>query len=183
MAHSLRNGTKWNAWVETRTWHMKYASLSLRRGVYTGWSAQLSQEQNLDLKWYSTLVVQSFCHVWLFANPWTAAHQASLSFTISWSVLKLMSVELMRPSNHLMLCTPLSSCPQPFQHQSFPMSQCFASGGQSIGASASVFPINTQGWFSLELTGWISLQSKGLWRVFSSTTVWKHQFLSVQPSL
>ena len=56
-------------------------------------------------------VAQSF---WLFATPWTAARQASLSFTISWSLLKLMSIELMGPSNHLMLCTSLSSCPQPF---------------------------------------------------------------------
>ena len=68
---------------------------------------------------------------------------------------------------------------------SFPMSQLFASGGQSIGASAlaSVLPMNIQGWFPLELTGLISLQSKGLSRVFSSTTIQKHQFFSIQPSL
>jgi len=184
MAHALCSGTKWNAWVETRMWCLKYASLSLRRGVYSGWSAQLSQEQNLDLKWYSTLV-PSLSRVWLFVTPWTATCQASLSFTIFWSLLKLVSIELMRLSNYLMLCTSLSSCLNLSQHQSFPMSQCFASGGQSIGASASasVFPMNTQGWFPLELTGWISLQSKGLSRVFFSTTVWKHQFFSAQPSL
>ena len=75
---------------------------------------------------------------------------------------------------------PFSSCPQSFPASgSIPMSQLFASGGQSIGvsASASVFPINIQGWFSLGLTGLISLLSKGLTRVFSSTTIWKHQWL------
>ena len=65
---------------------------------------------------------------------------------------------------------------------SFLMSQLFASGGQSIGASASVLPMSIQGWFPLRWTGWISLQSKGLSRVFSNTTVHKHQFFGVQPS-
>ena len=81
---------------------------------------------------------------------------------------------------------PFSSCPESFPASgSFPMSQLFASGGQSIGVSAlvSVLPVNTQDWSPLEWTGWISLQSKGLSRVFSSTTVQKHQFFSVQPSL
>ena len=85
---------------------------------------------------------------------------------------------------------PLSS-PAPLafslsQHQgSFPMSQIFASGGQSIGASASasVLPMNIQNWFFLGLTGLISLQSKGLWRIFSNTTVQKHKFFGAQPSL
>ena len=78
---------------------------------------------------------------------------------------------------------PFSSCPQSFPASgSFPMSQLFASGGQSIGVSAStsVLPMNTQDW-SLGWTGWISLQSKGLSRVFSNTTVQKHQFFSAQP--
>ena len=65
----------------------------------------------------------------------------------------------------------------------FPMSQLFTSSGQSIGASASVLPMNTQAWFPLQLTGWISLQSKGLSRIFSNTTVRKHQFFGAQPSL
>ena len=79
---------------------------------------------------------------------------------------------------------PFSSCPQSPQHQSFPMSQLFAWGGQSTGVSAlaSFLPKNTQGWSPLEWTGWISLQSKGLLRVFSNTTVQKHQFFSAQPS-
>ena len=81
---------------------------------------------------------------------------------------------------------PFSSCPQSFSASgSFPVSQHFASGGQSIraSASASVLPMNIQGWFPLGLTDLISLQSKRLSRVFSSITVWKHQFFSAQPSL
>ena len=81
---------------------------------------------------------------------------------------------------------PFSSCPQSFPASgSFPVSQFFASGGQRIGvsASASVLPMNIQDWFPLGWTGWISLQSKGLSRVFSSTTVQKPQFFGAQPSL
>ena len=86
-------------------------------------------------------------------------------------------------SSHSLL--PLySSCPQSFPASGpSPMSPLLTSGGQSIGASASVLPMNTQGWFPLGLTGLISLLSKGLSRVFSSTTIWKHQFLGAQPSL
>ena len=77
---------------------------------------------------------------------------------------------------------PFSSCPQSFPASgSFPMSQLFPSGGQSIGASASVLPVNIQGWFPLGLTGLISLLSKGLSRVLSNTTIWKHQFFGAQP--
>ena len=82
--------------------------------------------------------------------------------------------------------TPFSSCPQSFPASgSFPMSWLFTSGGQSSGASASppVFPMNIQDWFPLGLTGLISFLSKGLSRVFSSTTIQKHQFFSAQPSL
>ena len=82
--------------------------------------------------------------------------------------------------------TPFSSCLQSFPASVyFPMSQLFASDGQSIGVSAStsVLPMNTQDWFPLEWTGWISLQSKGLSRVFSNTTVQKHQFFGAQLSL
>ena len=130
--------------------------------------------------------VQSLSHVWLFVTPWIAARQASLSITNSQSLLKLMFIELVMQSNHLILCCHLPSCLQSFQALgSFPMSQFFASGGQSIGvsASASVLPMNTQDWSPLGWTGWISLQFKGLARVFSNTTVQKHQFFSVQLSL
>ena len=79
---------------------------------------------------------------------------------------------------------PFSSCLQSFPaSESFPVSQFFASGGQSVGASASVLPMNIQDWFPLGWTGWISLQSKGLSRVFSNTTVQKHQFFCTQLSL
>ena len=79
---------------------------------------------------------------------------------------------------------PFSSCLQSFPTSgSFPISQFFASGGQSIGASASVLPMNLHDWFPLGWTGWISLQSKGLSRVFSNTTVHKHQFFGAQFSL
>ena len=80
--------------------------------------------------------------------------------------------------------TPFSSLLQSFPvSESFLVNQFFASGGQSIGASASVLPMNIQYWFPLGWTGWISLLSKGLQRVFSSTTVWKHQFFSTQLTL
>ena len=120
------------------------------------------------------------------ATPWTATRQASLFITNSWSLLKLMSIKSGIPSNHLTLCRPCLLPPSIFPRiRSFPMSQLFTSGGQSIGvsASASVFPMNIQDWFHLGLTGWISLQSKGLSGVFSNTTVQKHQFFSAQFSL
>jgi len=138
----------------------------------------------LDFSIFSS--VQSLSHVRLFATPWTAACQASLSITNSRSLPKLMSINSVMPSNHLILCRPVSSCPQSFPASgSFPMSQLFTSGGQSIGVSAStsVLPVNTQDWSPLGWTGWISLQSKGLSRVFSYTTVQKHQFFGAQLSL
>ena len=111
----------------------------------------------------------------------TAAHQAPLASTASWSLLKLMSIELVMPSNLLILCCPHFSCFQSFPASgSFPMSHFFASIGQSIGvsASASVLPVNIQDLFPLGLTGLISLKSKRLSRIFSNTTVQKHQFFS-----
>ena len=91
------------------------------------------------------------------ANPWITACQASLSITNSWSSLKLMSIKSVMPSTHLILFTPFFSCPQSLPALgSFPMSQLFAWGGQSIGisASASVLPMNTQDWSPLGWTGW-----------------------------
>ena len=120
-------------------------------------------------------LVQLLSHVQLFATPWIAAHQASLFITNSQSLLKLMSIKLVMPSNHFIL---FSSCLQSFPPSgSFPMNQLFTSGGQSIGASAlaSVLPVNILNSFPLGLTGSISFQSKGLSRVFSNTTVQKHQ--------
>ena len=129
--------------------------------------------------------VQLLSHVRLFATPWITACQASLSITNSWSLLKLMPIESVMPSSHLILCLPLLLLPSILPSiRSFPMSQLFAWGGQSTGvsASASVLPMNTQDWSPLGWTGWISLQSKGLSRVFSNTTVQKHQFICPQLS-
>ena len=99
-------------------------------------------------------------------------------------VLKLMSIESVMPYNHFILCHPLLPLLQSFPvSRSFPRSQFFTSGGQSIGVSASVLPMNVQGWFPLELTSLISLQSKGLSRVFSNTLVQKYQFFITQLSL
>ena len=105
--------------------------------------------------------VQVISHIQLFSTPWTAACYASLSITNSRSLLKLMSIESVMPSSH------------------------FSSSGQNIGASASasVLPMNIQDWSPLGLTGWISLQSKGLSRVYSNTTVQKYQFFGDQFSL
>ena len=143
----------------------------------------------LQSKFYSKFKFQSvqlLSCVWLFATPWTTARQASLSITDSWSLLKLMSITSVMPSNHLILCCPLLLLPSIFLSiRSFPMSQFFASGGQSVeaSASASVLPMNIQDQLSLGWTGWISLQSKGLSSIFSNTTVQKHQFFSAQLSL
>ena len=107
--------------------------------------------------------VQSLSHVWLFAAPWTAVCQASLSITNSWSLLKLMSIESVMPSNHSSSVVPFSSCPQSFLASgSFPVIQFFTSGGWSIGtsASASVLPMNILVWFPLGLTDLISLQTR-----------------------
>ena len=124
--------------------------------------------------------VQLLSCVRLFATPWTATCQASISITKCQSLLKFMSIELLMPSNHLILCLAfnLSLHQGLFWVSSSP-------GGQSIGASASasVLPMNIKGSFLLGLTGLISLQSKGISRVFSNTIVQKHQFFSAQLSL
>ena len=122
--------------------------------------------------------VQSLSRVRLFATPWIAAHQASLSITNSRSLLKLTSIVSVMPSSHLILCRPLlllTPIPPSIRvfsnesilHMRWP--KCIG-----VSASASVLPMNTQDWSPLGWTGWISLQSKGLSRVFSNTTVQKH---------
>ena len=119
-------------------------------------------------------------------RPWTVAHQASLSITTPGACSNSCpSSQWCHPAISSSVI-PLSSCLQSFPASgSFLISQLFTSGGQSIGlsASASALPINIQNWFPLGLAGLISLQSKGLSRVFSSTTVQKHQFFSAQLSL
>ena len=125
--------------------------------------------------------VQSLSHVRHFVTTWTAARQASLSITNSRSPLSRWCHPAISSS-----IVPFSFCPQSFQAWgSFQMSQLFASGGQSteISASTSVLPMNTQDWSPLGWIGWISLQAKGLSRVFSNTTVQMHHFFSAQSSL
>ena len=108
-----------------------------------------------------------------------------LSFTVSWRLLKLTSIESVMPSNHFILCHPLLLL------SIFPSIRVFFQWVHSSNQVAkvlefqlhSVLPMNSQGWFPLGLTGWIFLLSKGLSRVFSSTTFWKHQFFGSQPSL
>ena len=113
---------------------------------------------------------------------WTAAHQVSLSITNSWSLLKVKSIESVMLSNHPAIRPVLSASPPSF---SLPSTRVFSN--ESLlhirwpkywsSASTSVLPMNTQDWFALGWTGWISLQSQGLSRVFSNTTLQKHQFL------
>ena len=141
-------------------------------------SLDIKEEKILQILCLYNLIqfssVQSLSRVQFFVIPWIAAHQASLSITNSRSSLKLMSIE---PWCHPAISSsavPFSSCPQSLPaSESFPMSQLFAWGGQSTGvsASASVLPMNTQDRSPLGWTGWIFLQSKGLSRVFSNTTV------------
>ena len=129
--------------------------------------------------------VQLLSRVQLFATPWFTARQASLSIANSQSWLKLMPIELVMQSSISSSVVPFSSCPQSLPASgSFPTSQLFAWGGQSIGVStsASVLPMNTQDWSPLGWTGWISLHSKGLSRVFSNTIVQMHQFFFTQLS-
>ena len=121
-----------------------------------------------------------------FLQPHGLQHTRLLCPSLSPRACSNSSIESVMPSNHLILCHPLRLLPSIFPSiRIFPLGQLFKSGCQSIGASASasVLPMNIQGWFPLGWTGWISLQSKGLSRVFSNTTKQKHQFFGAQPSL
>ena len=158
----------------------------------------LTHVHNTSFRTRSVLLFRHYVLLWFsfrfncsvvsdsFWPSWPAAHQTSLSITNSWSLLKFMSIELVMPSNQLILCCPWLLLPSIFPASgSFQMSRFFTSGGQGIGVSAlaSVLPMKIQDWFHLGLTGWISLQTKGLSRVFSNTTVQKHQFFGAQLSL
>ena len=130
-------------------------------------------------------LVQLLSRVWLFVTPWIAARQAPLSITKSLSLLNSCPLSQRCHPTISSSVIPFSSCLQSFAASgSFQMSPFFASGGQSIGVSAStsVLPMNIQDWFPSGWTGWISLQSKGLSWVFSNTTVQKHQFFGTQLS-
>ena len=141
------------------------------------WIILLIQTEK-DLKLFISSA-QSLSCVRLFAIPWTAARQASLSITNSWSLLRLMSIEMVMPSSHLILCHPLLLLPS-----IFPSIRVFSKKSVlSIRFQHSVLPMNIQDWFPLGWTGWISLQSKGASRVFSNVTVQKHEFFGAQLSL
>ena len=136
-----------------------------------------------EMKWCCCLVSQ-LCPT--LCNPMNCSMPSfpSLSFTISWSLLKLMSIESMMPPNHLILCHLLLLLPSVFPSIKVFSNEFFTSGGQRIGASASasVFPKNIQDWFPLGLTGLISLQSKGLSRIsptpqFESINSWALRLL------
>ena len=130
--------------------------------------------------------VQTLNHVRLFVTTWTAASSLPCSSPIPRACSNSCTLSRWCHLTISSSVVPFSSCLQSFLASgSFPMSQFFTSDGQSIrvSASASVLPMNIQDWFPLGLTGWLSLQSKGLLRVFSNTTVWKHQFFSTQLSL
>ena len=129
--------------------------------------------------------IQLLSHFRLFATPWIAACQASLSITNSHSLLKLMSIESVMSSSHLILCHPLLLLPlippsiRVFSNESTLHMRWPKYWSLSL---TSVLPMNTQDWSPLGWTGWISLQSKGLSRVFSNTIVQKHQFFSAELS-
>ena len=143
--------------------------------------------EGLDFKVCPFVVVQSLNCVRRFAIPWTAARQAPLSSTISQTLLKLMLIELMMLSNYLILCgTPSPFAFNLFQHWGF--IQWVSSSHQvakvlELQFQQQSFLVNIQSCFPLGLTGLISLQSKGLSRVFSSTTIPWHQYFGAQPSL
>ena len=137
---------------------------------------------NRTIKCYISSI-QSLSCVRLFATPWTTVLQASLSIINSQSLFKLISIESVMPSNHLILYHPL------LLPSTFPSVRVFSKEsvllcirGQSIGVSALVLSMNIHVWFPLGLTGLISLLSKGFSRVFSNTTVQKHQFFGTQLS-
>ena len=137
------------------------------------------------------VIVQSFSHAYISATPWTSACQASLSFTVFWSLLKPKSIESVCHPTFLSSVVPVSSCLQSFPAlESFPMSRLFACSGQSIriSASASDSPMNIQDWFTLGLTGLISLHSKGLSKgplqhhSSKSSVLWHSTFFIIQLS-
>ena len=143
------------SWVRTMPYHVySYQTISIH---------------NLVLQRYNFSSVQLLSCVRPFVTPWTAGLQASLSFTTYQSLLKLMSIESVMPSNHLTLCRPLLLLPSNFPSiRVFSNESALCISGQSIGVSTStsVLPVNIQDWFLLGLTGLISLKSKGLSTVF-----------------
>ena len=160
---------------------MNYSPWGCKRDGYN-----LAPKQQQQRFWVIVVIVQWLSHVQLFAIPWKAARQASLSLTISQTLLKLMSIESVMSSNHLILCPPPFLLPSIFPsiRVSSNESALHIRWPKYWSFSFSISPSHEySGLISFRLTGLISLQSKGLSRVFSNTTVGKHQFFSAQPSL
>ena len=135
--------------------------------------------------WSTVVGVQSLSHVWLSVTPWTAAHQASLPFTISWSLLKFMSIQLVMPSNHLILCCPLLPLPSIFSSiRVFSNESALSIRWPKYWSFSfsKALPVNIQGWFPLGLISLIPCSPRDSW-VLSSTTIQKHQFFGAWPSL
>ena len=154
-----------------------------------GQHKKATTEDELDPQLLVCDVVQLLNCVQLFAAPWTAACQATLFFTISWSLLTLVFIESVMLSHHLTFCYPLLLLPCLSHHQSrlWWWVGCSHQVAKVLELylqhqSFQVLPMNVQDWFPLGLSGLILL-SKGLSRVFYSTAIWKHQFLGAQPSL
>ena len=176
------SGWKWDPGPMRSIWGLKGICKNGESLVLPTCTIILNNAYLLSVQFSS---VQLLSHVWLFATPWIAAHQASLSISNTQSLLKLMPIELMMPSSNLILCHPLLLLPPiPPSIRVVSSGSTLHMSGQSTGvsASASVLPMNTQDWSPLGWTGWISLQSQGLSRVFSNTTVQEQQFFGVQVS-
>ena len=171
----------WKKWLKGYFYWDKNSINFWSMGIITNFSVTWFLQKYKN-NWFSS--VQSLSRVRLFVTPWIAARQASLSITISRSSLRLTSIKSKCHPAISSSVVPFSSCPQSLPApESFPVSQLFAWGVQSTGAALAAFlPKKSQGWSPSEWTGWISLQSKGLSRVFSNTTVQKHQFFGTQPS-
>ena len=143
------------------SYHFKvfFINKNIKDVLFTSWTDNIQLASNIQFS-----SIPSLSHVWLFENPWTAVFQASLSIANIRSLLRLMSIEAVMPSNHLILCCCLILLPSVFcSIRVFPNESVLHIRWPSIGVSvsASVLPINIQDWSPLRLTGLISLQSKG----------------------
>jgi len=183
-----KSQTRLRNWTELISFWMDWLDLLAVQGTVKSllqlWCLAFFMSQLSHPYMFSS--VQWLSHVQLFATSWTVACHEFLSINNSQTLLKLMSIELVMPSNHFILCHPFLLLPS-----IFPSTRVFTNESVLlirwpkywVLASASVLPMNIQDWFPLGLTDWISLLSKGLSRVFSNTTVQKHQFFGTQLSL
>ena len=173
------------SWSLSHTEFPRWQSSSFPHQLVWTWCPGFVLQTRIKLK-PAFAVVQSLSPVWLFAAPWTAALQASLSFTVSWSLLKLMSIGLVMSSSHLIPCHPLLLLPSIFPsiRVFFNESVLCIRWPKYWNFSFIITPSNEYSWLISFRMDWFDLlQSKGLSRVFSNTTVQKHQFFGTQFSL